>query len=114
MTPTVELKIKLRFLLNDRDNKSFTDEELDMLLNESDCVYCAASMGWILKAMQYESTAGEVQEYSIGDEKYKTANIKDLVTAAHQNADKFKDMCNGKNAAYDSSFILRADTVIDI
>ena len=47
MTPTSNLIEKLRLLLNDKDKKSFTDEELNLFLEEADCIYCAASQGWI-------------------------------------------------------------------
>lgn len=54
MTPTSNLIEKLRLLLNDKDKKSFTDEELNLFLEEADCIYCAASQGWVLKSLQYE------------------------------------------------------------
>lgn len=110
MTPTETTRIKLRLLLNDRDKKSFTDDEIDMLLNEEDCVYCAASQGWILKATMYENSVGEITEYKTGEESYTSANIKDLVTVAYKNADRYKSMCVNQCG----SIILGLDTEVNI
>lgn len=93
MTPTDNLITKLRFLINDKNNKTFTDDELKMLLEEADCINCAASNAWILKSMQYENTVGEVSEYKTGDETYKASSITDLVKIANDNADRFKSKC---------------------
>lgn len=112
MTPTDILKIKLRLLLNDKDKKMFTNDEIEMLLDEVDCIYCAASQGWILKATQYENSVGEVTEYKTGEESYKSANIKDLVAVAYQNADRYKAMCVNKKGI--GSIILGLNTEINI
>lgn len=112
MTPTEILRIKLRLLLNDKDKKSFTDDEIEMLITEADCVYCAASQGWILKATMYENSVGEVTEYKTGEESYKSANIKDLVSVAYQNADRYKAMCESKKDI--GSIMLKLDTEINI
>lgn len=97
MTPNQELILKLRFLVNDKNKKSFTDDELYMILKEADCINCAASKAWILKAMQYENSVGEMAEYKTGDETYKASNIKDLVSIAYSNSDRFKGMCEKNN-----------------
>lgn len=112
MTPTESLRIKLRLLLNDKNKKSFTDDEIEMLLNEADCIYCAASQGWLLKATQYENSVGEVTEYKTGEESYKSANIKDLVSVAYQNVDRYKAMCDAKKDV--GSIMLGIDTEITI
>lgn len=97
MTPTQELILKLRFLVNDKDKKTFTDEELEMILNEADCINCAASTAWSIKSIRYEDTIGENAEYKTGDETYKRSNIKDLVSVAYNNSERFKAMCNKKS-----------------
>lgn len=112
MTPTQSLRTKLRLLLNDKDSKSLSDDEIDMLLEESDCIYCAASQGWLLKATQYETTVGEITEYKVGDENYKSANIKDLVSVAYQNVDRYKAMCKAKKDI--GSIILGLDTEVNL
>lgn len=112
MTPTEDLRTKLRLLINDKDKKSFTDEEIDMLLNEADCINCAASQGWLLKATQYENSVGEVTEYKTGEESYKSANIKDLVAVAYQNVDRYKAMCQNKKDI--GSIILGLNTEINL
>lgn len=111
MTPTDALKIKLRFLANDKDKKTFTDEELEMILEEADCINCAASNAWMLKAMQYENTVGEVYEYKTGDESYKASDITDLVDIANNNSTKFKAKCE---FSQNVSIILGINTEINI
>lgn len=112
MTPTNKIRTKLRLLLNDKDSKSFSDDEINMLLDESDCIYCAASQGWLLKATQYETTVGEITEYKTGDEDYKSANIKDLVSVAYRNSDNFKAMCDVKKDI--GSIILGSNTEVNL
>ena len=112
MTPTQSLRTKLRLLLNDKDSKSFSNDEINMLLEEADCIYCAASQGWLLKATMYETTVGEITEYKVGDENYKSANIKDLVLVAYQNVDRYKAMCEAKKDI--GSIILGLDTEVNL
>lgn len=112
MTPTKELRTKLRLLLNDKDSNSFSNDEIDMLLEEADCIYCAAAQGWLLKATMYETTVGEITEYKTGDEDYKSANIKDLVSVAYRNSDKFKAMCEKLQG--NGSIILGLNTEVDL
>lgn len=112
MTPNDNLIKKLKLLLNDKDSKSFLDDEIHMLLSEADCIYCAASQGWLLKATQYENSVGEVTEYKTGDENYKSANIKDLVAVAYRNSDNFKAMCDAKKDI--GSIILGLNTEINL
>ncbi len=111
MTPNQELTLKLRFLVNDKDKKTFTDEELEMILKEADCINCAASTAWILKSTQYENSVGEVAEYKTGDETHKCSNIKDLVSVAYSNSERFKSMCENKNNV---SIMLGISTNINI
>ncbi|BDR81026.1 hypothetical protein K234311028_12720 [Clostridium tetani] len=112
MTPTNKMRTKLRLLLNDKDSKSFSDDEINMLIDEADCIYCAAAQGWLLKATMYETTAGEITEYKTGEESYKSANIKDLVSVAYSNSNNFKAMCDAKKDI--GSIILGLNTEINI
>lgn len=111
MTPTQELILKLRFLVNDKDKNTFTDEELEMILREADCINCAASNAWILKSTQYENSVGEMSEYKTGDETYKRSNIKDLVSVAYSNSERFKSMCEKNNNV---SIVLGINTNINL
>ncbi len=113
MTPTQELITKLRILINDRDEETFTDKELEIYLLEADCIYCAASQAWLIKSMTYETTVGENYEYKTGQESYKRSNIKDMVSIAYQNSDKFKDMCINKSSI-NTGFIFKMDTEIEL
>lgn len=51
-------------------------------------------------------------EYKVGQETYKSSSIKDLVSVAYQNAEKFKDMCTNKKEK--GSFMLGISTEFEI
>lgn len=112
MTPSQDTVNKLRFLINDKDSKTFADDELKLIINEADCINCAASKAWMLKAMRYEDSVGQTTEYKTGEESYKSANIKDLVSVAYQNVDRYKAMCANKNDV--GSIILGLNTEISL
>lgn len=99
---------KLRLYLNDKEGKVFTDEELEQLLSETGCVYCAAAEGWTLFATRIDITG--TKKYTVGIETYEKANLNDQIKAALNNAQYFKEKCTckGKNA----SFILRTTTKV--
>lgn len=98
---------KLRLYLNDKEGKVFTDPELEMLLEEEDCVYCAAAEGWTLLATRLD-IAG-TKKYTIGIETYEKSSITDQVKAALNNAAHFKGKCTSQ---LNGSFILRATTEV--
>lgn len=112
MTPSQDTVKKLRFLINDKDSKTFTDDELKMIIDEADCINCAASKAWMLKAMRYEDSVGQTTEYKTGEESYKSANIKDLVSVAYQNVDRYKAMCDSKKDI--GSIMLGINTKINL
>lgn len=98
---------KLRLYLNDKDEKIFTDPELEMLLVDEDCVYCAAAEGWTLMATKMD-IAG-TKKYTVGIETYEKSSLVDQVKAALNNAAYFKGKCTYK---LNGSFILRVDTEV--
>jgi hypothetical protein len=96
MTPTEELRTKLRKLLNEKipsggteADTNFTDTELNTLLEESNNVYEAASVGWTEKASLLQ---GDVEKYSTGDEQYNMTTFKDKVNHALSMASHFKEL----------------------
>lgn len=109
MTPTDSLRTKLRMLLNDRDNKTFTDAEIDSLLINADCIYCAASEGWIMKATMQENKSDDPNIYQVGQERYQYSTLTDIANLCYKNSEKYKSMCTGRG-----SFILNADADVGI
>jgi len=64
MTPTAELRTKLRKYLNEKipvggtdADTRFLDSELDEMLTEVANIYQAAARGWVIKASLLRATA---------------------------------------------------------
>lgn len=107
MTPTVELRVRIRKYLNepipagqtDADTR-FLNSELDELLIEAENVYQAASKGWVIKASLLQ---GDIESYSVGQEKYDLTSLKDqmshAVTMAGQYASLGESAAGGKVAS---------------
>ena len=107
MTPTVELRVRIRKYLNetipagqtDADTR-FLDSELDELLTEAVNVYQAAGKGWVVKASLLQ---GDIESYSVGQEKYDLTSLKDqlghAVTMASQYASLGTSAASGKVAS---------------
>lgn len=108
MTPTESLRTKLRMLLNDRDSKTFDNAELDSLISDADCIYCAASEGWMLKATMQENN-DTPNQYQVGQERYQYSTAADIANLAYKNAEKYKGMCTGR-----VSIVLNADVDVGI
>lgn len=100
---------KLRLYLNDKEGKKFTDPELQMLLEEEDCIYCAAAEGWTLMATRLD--IGGTKKYTVGIETYEKTSINEQITAALNNAKYFKGKCTSN---LNGSFILRATTKVGL
>ena len=101
MTPTDELRVKLRKLLNEpipsggtENDTRFLDSELDDFLTEASTIYSAASTGWTVKAGMLQS---QIESYSIGQEKYDLTSLKDQYTQALTMADKYAAMAETKS-----------------
>lgn len=109
VTPTDSLRTKLRMLLNDKDNKTFTDDELDSLISDADCIYCAASEGWMMKATMQESNVDNPNVYQVGQERYQYSTLTDISNLCYKNAEKYKAKCTEK-----SSFIIGADVEVNL
>lgn len=110
MTPTKQLRERLRKLLNetipddgDEKDTNFTDEEIDELLTEADNIFVAASVGWTMKAGMLQS---EIQKYGVGDENYDITPLRDRLNHALVMAEHYKGMSEGESGG---SFILRSE-----
>ncbi len=82
MTPTDELRSKLRLLIDEQiptngtdTDTRFTDEELDEIMSEAVDIYAAASEAWFRKAARAMSERGGLEESSAGDERHKFVSI---------------------------------------
>ncbi|SFH21307.1 hypothetical protein SAMN05660649_04269 [Desulfotomaculum arcticum] len=104
MTSTAELRIRLRKYLNEiipaggtETDTRFLESELDELLTEAENVYQAAGKGWIIKASLLQ---GDIESYSVGQEKYDLTSLKDqlahAITMANQYTSLGTSATNGK------------------
>lgn len=96
MTPTAELRLRLRKLLNEvipgggvESDTQFFDADLDELLAEAQSIYAAAAIGWTMKAGMLE---GRIESYGVGQEKYELTSLKDQLSFALAMAEKYSVM----------------------
>lgn len=96
MTPTAELRTRLRKLLNEvippggtESDTRFLDADLDELLLEARNIYGAAAAGWTMKAGMLQ---GQIERYSVGQEQYDLTSLKDQMAHALAMADRYADM----------------------
>lgn len=103
MTPTPELRTKLRKLLNEtiptdgsEADTNLLDSEIDDLLRDAANIYAAAAAGWTMKAgMLQEKT----ESYSLGQEKYDTTSLKDQLTHALTMAQQYAGMAKSSTGS---------------
>ena len=99
MAPTAEAREELRELLDEvipeggtESDTRFTDAQLDRLLGKSRNIYAAAAEGWTRKAAMFQREMGQVQSYSVGQERYDLAKAKDLLEYALEMAETYSRM----------------------
>ncbi len=110
MTPTTELRAKLRKLLDERipedgsdADTRFTDADIDELLIDATNLYEAAAAGWTLKAGMFQRELGQIESYSVGQERYDMRKLQDMVNYALKMAETYSRMA----ASSMGSMILR-------
>lgn len=98
MTPTAELRIRLRKLLNEQilagktdADTNFLDTELDTLLTEAANIYGAAATGWTIKAGLLQA---QIESYGVGQEKYDLTSLRDQQAHALAMAQQYAGMGN--------------------
>jgi hypothetical protein len=96
MTPTLELRQRLRKLLNELipaggsdSDTNFLDTELDEILAEATSIWDAAATGWTIKAGLLK---GKIERYGVGQESYNLTALKDELEHALTMAQKHSDM----------------------
>jgi len=99
MTPTEELRLELRELLDEvipeggmESDTRFTDAQLDKLLTKANNIYAAAAEGWTRKAAMLQRELGQVESYSIGQEQYDMRKLKDMLDYALKMAETYSRM----------------------
>ena len=99
MTPTTELRAKLRKLLDERipeggsdTDTRFSDADIDELLIEATNIYEAAAAGWTIKAGMFQRELGQIESYSVGQERYDMRKLQDMVNYALKLAETYSRM----------------------
>ncbi len=99
MTPTPELRTKLRKLLDERipeggsdADTRFSDADIDELLTDASNIYAAAAEGWTRKAAMVQREIGQIKSYSVGQEKYDMADLTSLLEYALKMAETYSRM----------------------
>ena len=99
MTPTTELRAKLRKLLDERipedgsdADTRFTDADVDELLIDATNIYEAAAAGWTIKAGMFQRELGQIESYSVGQERYDMRKLQDMVNYALKMAETYSRM----------------------
>ncbi|MEG3071035.1 MAG: hypothetical protein HQP61_02210 [Peptococcaceae bacterium] len=96
MTPTEDLRLRLRRLLNEvippvgtESDTQFFDCDLDEILLETQSIYGAAATGWAMKAGMLQ---GQIESYAVGQERYDLTSLRDRVAHAFAMAEKYTAM----------------------
>jgi len=99
MTPTADLITELRELLDEvipeggtEGDTRFTDVQLEKLLSRANNIYAAAAEGWTRKAAMLQRELGQVESYSVGQERYDLRNLKDMLEYALKMAETYSRM----------------------
>ncbi len=110
MTPTTELRAKLRKLLDERipeggsdADTRFSDADMDELLTDAANIYEAAAAGWTLKAGMSQRELGQIESYAVGQERYDMRKLQDMVNYALKMAETYSRMA----ASHMGSVILK-------
>ena len=103
MTPTPELRTKLRKLLDERipegesdADTRFSDADIDELLIDAINIYEAAAAGWTLKAGMFQRELGQIESYAVGQERYDMRKLQDMVNYALKMAETYSRMATSR------------------
>ncbi len=100
MTPTPELRTKLRKLLDERipedgsdvDTRFSDADDIDELLIDATNIYEAAATGWTIKAGMFQRELGQIESYTVGQERYDIRKLQDMVNYALKMAETYSRM----------------------
>lgn len=103
MTPTNQLRTKLRRLLDEKIPAGSTDaetrflnEEIDDLIQEARSVYSAAAAGWTEKAGMYQREMADLEQTTTGQETYRLTSLRDRMTYALKMAETYAGMAGAE------------------
>jgi len=105
MTPTDDLRLELRELLDeavpsggtDADTR-FSNEQIDALLTNANDINEAAANGWTRKALRAMSERGGLQESQAGEEKHKFIDLEKYREHCLAMAKMFRDQIPSKGS----------------
>lgn len=105
MTPTQELRMELRELIDEvipvggtETDTRFTDEQLDALLSKARCIEEAAAEAWERKGLRAMSERGGLEESQAGNEKLKFISIEAYRDHCFQMAAYFREKVPGRGS----------------
>lgn len=112
MTPTDDFKQELRELLDEviptggtEGDTRFTDDQINRLISRASNVYAAAAEGWTMKAGMLSRELGQIDEYAVGQERYRFMNLQTAISGALSMAKQYGGMAQAADSA--GSVILR-------
>jgi hypothetical protein len=101
---TEELRVRLRRMIDEKIpaggsaiDTRFSDGDLDVLLEEADCIEQAAASGWLEKAGILQSEISEVQQITTGAETYKLTSLKEKAEYALTMYDRYVAIAQTKS-----------------
>ncbi|ADQ06504.1 conserved hypothetical protein [Caldicellulosiruptor hydrothermalis 108] len=99
MTPTPELIQELRELLDEvipqggtESDTRFSNEQLERLIYRANNIYAAAAEGWTRKAAMLQRELGQIESYSVGQERYDMRKLQDALNYALKMAEVYSNM----------------------
>ena len=99
MTPTDELREQLRELMDEvipdggaASDTRFADDQLDRILIAARNLYAAAAEGWTRKAGMLSRELGNIDEYAVGQERYRTRSLQTAISGALAMAKQYSGM----------------------
>lgn len=97
MTPTAELRDRLRRLIDEvippgetEADTRFMDAELDEILNAAQCIEEAAAEAWERKAARAMSERGGLEESQAGDQRFRFVSLADYRAHCLAMAERFR------------------------
>lgn len=99
MTPTDDLREELRELLDEvippagtESDTRFTNAQISKMLTRANNIYAAAADGWTRKAAMLQRELGQIQSYTVGQERYDMHKLQDMLNYALKMAETYSGM----------------------
>lgn len=112
MIPTSEIKQELRELLDEaipsrgaESDTRFTSAQISRLITRASNIYAAAAEGWTMKAGMLSRELGQIDEYAVGQERYRIMNLQTAINSALSMSRQYASMAQAVDSM--GSVILR-------